>query len=123
MYQVERAQRVTPWPLKIVIGVIGAACIALGLLGLMLPIIPGILFLALAVIVLSRISRRVDRWRREMPLMVRVQARIDALGRLTWSDRARACFWMALGGVIEGTRSIATVGGRLIARVGASRAG
>ena len=49
-------------PLKLVYLVIATVCIMIGLVGLIIPVIPGILFLMVAVYYLGKVSRRVRNW-------------------------------------------------------------
>jgi uncharacterized membrane protein YbaN (DUF454 family) len=115
MDRVDERNDVGNWHLKIIIAVLGAICVLLGIVGLLLPIIPGVLFLFLAVLLLSRISRRVDRWRRETPMMVRLQRRLADIRRLPLMGQARVCLWTMVGGVADGIRFACLVTSRLCA--------
>ena len=116
MYPVDRSEKNHPWHFKVMILALGMFCVFLGVLGLLLPIIPGILFLGVAVILLSRVSRRAERWRRKTPVIVRMERRVQMLGQLRWADRARACFWMGVGGVVSGFETAVAFGGRVLSR-------
>lgn len=76
-------------------------CIVVGIIGLIVPVIPGLIFLAIAVIFLSRVSRRLDRWVKSNPFMSRTQSRMDSMGELNWSDRIRLSCWYAGYGLVK----------------------
>lgn len=114
MHGIHGPRNVQGWYSRAFITVVGLACVAVGLLGLLLPIIPGVLFLFMAVLLFSRISPRVARWRRETPLVARLDRRVRAIGRLGWANRLRLFGWMALGGVADLLRRSAELLGRLV---------
>ena len=77
-------------------------CIALiaffvmvGLIGVVLPIIPGLIFLFIAVILLARISRRFDSILRRNSTVRRWMKHADTINGLSISQRARLSFWMS----------------------------
>jgi len=73
-----------------------AAVIALliGLLGLLIPVIPGLLFLAVAVVlfagVSSRVRYRLHKSRRVRPYL----SRWEAAGNLPWRQRTQLAAWL-----------------------------
>lgn len=92
-----------------------AACIflVLGIIGLVLPVIPGVVFLLIAALILARVSRRVDGWVKSHPVARSTQARVETIGRLRWPDKVRIAFWYA-GAGLASVVSIAVNGmGRL----------
>jgi len=57
--------RPTAAPLaKLLAGLLILVCLALGVIGLLLPIVPGLLFLALAALIAAQHSAPFDRWLR-----------------------------------------------------------
>ena len=61
-------------PLRVVYIVLAAVCIMIGLMGLIIPIIPGFLFLLFAVYLLSRVSHRFRQWADRQPAINKVRA-------------------------------------------------
>ncbi|MDK1023599.1 MAG: DUF454 family protein [Gammaproteobacteria bacterium] len=78
-----------------------AVCIVLGLIGLIIPVIPGVIFLAIAAIFLARVSTRMDRWVKSSPFMSNTQSRMDSMAELDWPDRARLSLWYAAYGLVK----------------------
>lgn len=72
LVRTENARRRRPWLARMAILVFGWAFIVLGILGLFLPILQGILFLAIGGMLLSmespRAQRIMDRLRRRFPV-------------------------------------------------------
>lgn len=77
------------------IGYLIAACvfIVLGIIGLIMPVLPGIIFLLIAAVILARVSRRVDRWVKKHHFTRSTQTRVELISRLSWLDKARISFW------------------------------
>ena len=69
--------------------------LVLGIIGLVLPVLPGVIFLLIAALILARISRRVDRWVKQHPVTRNTQARVDTISRLNWVDKVRITGWYA----------------------------
>ena len=72
-----------------------AVCIVLGIIGLVIPVIPGVIFIAIAAIFLARVSNRMDRWVKSSPFMRNTQSRMDSMNRLGWTDKFRVTLWYA----------------------------
>jgi|TARA_Y100000310_G_scaffold332478_1_gene408143 hypothetical protein len=89
------------WHFKIMFTVVAMLCVVVGLVGLILPIIPGLLFLIVAVLLLARVSPKLARWVRRRPAMNRAQNRFDAMGQMNWGERIGLCFWMAMSGILQ----------------------
>ena len=116
MHRATQHSRSIGWHVKILIAVLAVACLIVGLIGLVLPVIPGLVFLFAAILLLSRISPRLARWVKRKPEMNRLRIRFDAMGQLRWTERLRLSFWMVLGGIVRGT----AVTGSLISRTARS---
>ncbi len=112
MHRAIQHSRSMGWHLKILFTVVALFCVMVGLIGLILPVIPGVVFLIVAVLLLSRVSPRLARWVRQKPEMNRAQNRFDAMGRLNWGERVRLCFWMTMSGILHGT----VIAGSIISR-------
>lgn len=52
-------------PTKLIACAVIVACLALGAIGLVLPLIPGLLFIAIAVFVAAKLSPNFERWLRQ----------------------------------------------------------
>jgi hypothetical protein len=81
--------------------VAAAVCIVLGLIGLLIPVIPGVIFLAIAAVLLARVSTRMDRWVKSSPFMSSTQSRVDSMAHLNWPDRVRLTLWYAGYGLVK----------------------
>lgn len=69
---------------------------AVGLLGLLIPVIPGILFLGLGIVVLVKVFPVVRRLMGDPAYLRRAERRVDAMEDMTWRDRGRLAGWMTL---------------------------
>jgi len=90
--------------------------LGLGLVGLVLPILPGLLFLLLAVYVLSRVSRRFAFLVRRNSWLRRSFRHLSHLRGLPASDWLRLGFWVSVRGVVNGTAACAGWLGNLFGR-------
>jgi len=93
-------------PLSFVYKVLGSVLVAcfllIGLAGLILPIIPGIVFLFLAIYVLTRVSRRASAYAHRQPWFNRHVRHLHATNSLTVGERVRLAALMAARGVLNG---------------------
>lgn len=94
----------SPLPLyaKIIALVVIAGFVLIGIVGLILPIIPGVLFLFLAVLLLTRVSRRASAYAHSHPWFRKHLQSWRASAGLTWGQRARLSFWLAARTVVQG---------------------
>ena len=72
-----------------------AYCVVVGLIGLVLPIIPGLIFLFIAAILLARISSRFDSILKRNPTVQGWMKHADTINGLSFSQRVRLSFWMS----------------------------
>jgi uncharacterized membrane protein YbaN (DUF454 family) len=100
------------WFKRLAYTTVAGLFIILGIVGLVIPVIPGIVFLVLAAVILARVSRRVDGWVKKNPVTRDTQSRMNTIGRLDWGDRLRVAFWYAGAALI----TLFTAAGRLINR-------
>jgi len=77
--------------------------LVLGLVGLVLPIIPGLLFLVLALYVLTRVSRRFAFIANRNSWVRKSFRRIGHVRTLPAMDLVRLSFWVTARGVVNGT--------------------
>ena len=79
------------------------ACLIVGVLGLILPIIPGVLFLFLAALLLTRVSRRAFNVAHRQPWF-REQLRTWQLsGGMSVGQRLRLSLLLTLRALVDGT--------------------
>lgn len=88
---------------------LGVVLLLLGLLGLMMPVLPGIVFLAAAVYVFSRASRRFRVWSRRYPRLRRMHYRVEQLRAVNWTNRAKLCVLMSAGAFVAFSAAVAGV--------------
>lgn len=86
-------------PMKVVYLVVGVMLLILGLIGLVIPIIPGILFLIAAVFVLGKVSRRVRRWGQSNDTYRSVSGRFERMNHVGVMDRVKVTVLMLAGGI------------------------
>ena len=100
-------------PRKLAYLALGALFVILGLVGLIIPVIPGILFLLAAVYVVSKASSRVRRFAHSDPRIREAHRRFDRFGRLGILDRLRLAGWMTLDAGLRTTEALVTGSVRL----------
>lgn len=89
-------------PLGSLLTIVAAAvCIVLGLIGIILPVLPGVIFFALAAVLLARVSSTMDAMVKRNAFMTATQDRVDSMVRLSWMDRSKLVFWYAGMGVVK----------------------
>lgn len=71
-------------------------CLVFGLAGLLLPIIPGLLFLVLALMIAARHIPSLDRWLRRHPTMRAYLDSGQGFFRLGWLEKLRFIFYLCL---------------------------
>ena len=102
-------------PLKLIYLTLGIMFLVLGVVGLIIPILPGVLFLAGALYLLSRGSTRVKQMADEHPTLRGLQRRMDQLDTATMAQRVQVAFLMTVESVAIGTRKLFLGVRRLIA--------
>ncbi len=70
-------------------------CVVVGLIGLILPIIPGFIFLFIAAILLARISSRFESFLTSNSKTRAWMQAADAINTLSVSQRIRLGFWLS----------------------------
>ncbi|MDZ7684542.1 MAG: DUF454 family protein [Gammaproteobacteria bacterium] len=102
--------------MKIVYLALALCFLMLGVIGLVFPLIPGILFLVGGVYLLGKVSRRIKAWSASSPTYTGVERRVALLGGVGWLDRMRLGSLMALDAVVRGVDSVMSGIGRFVAR-------
>ena len=103
-------------PMKLVYLAIAAICIMIGIAGLIIPIIPGVLFLFLAVFMLGRVSRRFKRWSEAHPVFESVQNQFHKLGQVDMVSRAKVLALMSVNMMVTSLAVVTRSVRRLIVR-------
>lgn len=103
---------------KLIAILIAAVCLALGIIGLVLPVIPGVLFLILAAALVARHSRRVgDRLRRHHG-MRRALDHADGFLDSDAASKVKLALLYAAKAAVEGLEVTVRVVRRLLNRRG-----
>lgn len=102
-------------PLKLVYLVLGILFLLLGVVGLIIPILPGVLFLAGALYLLSRGSTRVKQMADEHPTLRGFQARMDQLDTASMLQRFQVACLMTVESAAIGMRKLFLGVRRLVA--------
>ena len=93
-------------PEKLLYITVGILLLALGLVGLLIPIIPGVLFLAGAVYMLSRGSQSVRQYAESHPHLSCMQARMERLDAISMAEKAQVAGLTALQLVMSVGRKV-----------------
>ncbi len=107
----------TPGPVRkaLYLG-IGIVCLTLGILGLLIPVIPGLVFLAIALVLLSRSSRRIHQFAARDPRFLALSRRLTRLANVGGLDRLRVGGWMVLDAFVQSAAATAALLRRAIHR-------
>jgi uncharacterized membrane protein YbaN (DUF454 family) len=80
--------------------VVAAVCLVLAAIGMLIPVVPGILFLVLALGAASMVSPRIARAIDRNPLAREWRNRWRLGAGLPWHARARLMFWLTADAVL-----------------------
>lgn len=89
-----------PWFYKILGLGIFACFLVLGIIGLIMPVLPGVVFLFLAFYVLTRISRRIATYAHAKPWFNYHLQHLQAANGLSMSARAKLVALLSLRGIL-----------------------
>ncbi|MBN4075358.1 MAG: hypothetical protein COA71_07995 [SAR86 cluster bacterium] len=81
---------------KILAGFFVLICLAVGIVGLILPIIPGLLFLSIAAMITARHSPSLDRWFRKNRIIRGYLDSGEGFLNLSWLRRIQFILWLCL---------------------------
>lgn len=95
-----------PFHVKVIYTFFAIVLLMLGLLGLVIPVLPGVIFLVAACLLLAQVSTRVKQWVDAQPFLRSASYRIKKMSQLQWIDRMRLAGWMMLGSAMSGIRSL-----------------
>ena len=101
--------------MKLIYLTLGIIFLALGVVGLIIPVLPGALFLVGALYLLSRGSSRVKRLADEHPTLRGLQNRMDRLDTVSVAQRVQVACLMTIESVAVGLRKLFIGVRRLVA--------
>ena len=78
------------------------ACLALGAVGLILPLIPGLLFIAVAAVIAAKLSPSFERMLRQSPTLSGYLDRTDGFAALSWGKRVEVACLLFVKMIIDG---------------------
>lgn len=90
------------FPRKVIYMMLAVICVVIGIAGLLIPIIPGILFLIGAVYLLSQVSSRVHRWSEGQTWMSNARVRMIQLGGLRPLEKTRFLLLLGAKNIVAG---------------------
>ena len=93
-------------PAKLMYITLGIMFLALGIIGLIIPILPGVLFLAGAVYLLGRGSTRVKQMADSNPTLREMQIRMEAMDGVSILDKFKVAGLTVAGGVVVGAQKV-----------------
>jgi len=93
-------------PHKVIYLVIAVMCIMLGFAGLILPIIPGFLFILLAVYCLSKVSHRFKRWADKQSVLQELQNKVERINTVNVLSRGKVIALMTLDMMVRSVVSV-----------------
>ena len=91
---------------KLVYLTLGIMFLVLGVVGLLIPILPGVLFLAVALYMLSRGSSRVKQLADDNPTLRGFQTRMDQMDAASIMEKVQVSSLMMIQGTAVGVRKI-----------------
>jgi uncharacterized membrane protein YbaN (DUF454 family) len=89
-------------PAKLIACAVIVACLALGAIGLILPIIPGLLFLAIAAVVAAKLSPAFERMLRQNPTIAGYLDRTDGFLDLPLGKKIQVACLLCVKMLIDG---------------------
>jgi uncharacterized membrane protein YbaN (DUF454 family) len=95
-------------------GFLVLACVVIGVAGLVLPVIPGLLFLAIAAYIAARQFPSFDARLRSHRAIARHMGNADRFGRLSLGAKVQVAGWLCLKAIAEGFASLKS----LVAKLG-----
>jgi uncharacterized membrane protein YbaN (DUF454 family) len=91
-------------------------CLVVGAIGLVLPIVPGILFLGLAALIAARWSPALERALRRNPTLGGYLDKTAGFERLSWPRQIELGAWLALKAIVDSIAWAIAVCARLLRR-------
>jgi len=107
---------VTSVPARLIYCVLGVMLLMLGVVGLVIPVIPGVIFLVAAIYVFGKVSSRVRRWSHRHPVFRNANAQFGRMGQVNVVDRLRVVSLMFVGVIVRGLDTVAGTAARVLRR-------
>jgi len=101
------------WSAKLIAAILLPVLLVLGIVGLVLPIVPGLLFLALAAWATAKMFPSAERWFRRSSAVGGLLDATDRFAELPIGAKARLSLLLAARTVLRGVAAIAAFGNRL----------
>ena len=101
-------------PAKLIACAVIVACLALGAIGLILPLIPGLLFLAIAAVVAAKLSPAFERTLRQNPTIAAYLDRTDGFADLPLGKKIQVGALLCVKVLIDGIALLVAVVMRLV---------
>jgi uncharacterized membrane protein YbaN (DUF454 family) len=89
-------------PVKLIAVAVIIACLALGMIGLVLPIIPGLLFLAVAAVIAAKLSPAFARTLRQNPTLSSYLDRTEGIEALPLGKKVQVACLLCVKMLIDG---------------------
>lgn len=86
---------------RVLVLFLGTILLFFGVVGLFIPILPGILFLIGAAACFSSVSPPINRWMQRSPRVRRWQSRWQSSAELPWYRRVQLAFWLSAESVVQ----------------------
>jgi len=90
---------------KLVYLVIAVLCFMVGLVGLIIPVIPGVLFFLGGIFYLSKVSTRFKYWSEQQPILQKLESKLARLKTVDYRARAKVVGLMTIDMMIKSTTS------------------
>jgi uncharacterized membrane protein YbaN (DUF454 family) len=101
---------------KVVYTVVAVLLLIIGLAGILVPIIPGVLFLIGAVLILSKASKRVHRWSEGQPWVRGARIRMIQMQGLHPAAKVRFVGLLVAQSVVSGVERLGQFRARLFSK-------
>ncbi len=92
----QSSSKVNSLLVKLIAGIFVLICLAIGVIDSILPIIPGLLFLAIAAMITARHSPSLDRWLRKNRVIRSYLDSGEGFLNLSWLRRIQFILWLCL---------------------------
>ncbi|MFT4712087.1 MAG: uncharacterized membrane protein YbaN (DUF454 family) [Candidatus Azotimanducaceae bacterium] len=93
---------------KLAYVVVAWLMLMIGLAGIIIPVIPGLLFLAAALFYFGKVSPGVKAWSDSHPILGKVNARIDRLGEVKFVERIKIVALMSIEAIASTISAVLT---------------
>jgi uncharacterized membrane protein YbaN (DUF454 family) len=95
---------------KLAYVIVALLMLMIGLAGIIIPVIPGILFLAAALFYFGKVSPAIKSWSDNHPILGKVNERIDRLGEVKLVERIKIVALMSIEAIASTISAVLTFG-------------